>query len=473
MKKALVIFIALAMTFAAFADAPAAVCDITTFTGNASVTWGVDLESGKTGFKNDTQVTFVFDIFSKGIKNSEGEGVWGDIGMGIRSWEDNAYYRLWYTSAGQSPSLNMPAIQLDHAIIHINDFYIGIAAGDTKVGNLEILQAVSSDNGNYKINDVGADKDQGITLGYANDLFGVDVDVRSKADAAGADTYTFAPISCADEAAYVPAKDEVVYIPTYGEKTGDGTSTVAKLFGDEAAYFASVGYGLYKKTTTKGAAGTVYTDNYAFAGQVDIKAVAGLTLNGGMSYDASISKNNVGAFGKVVYEYALDDTFYVKPQVGFSKDPADKKLMSAGLFFGWNKNENQDTNIYFIDKDVSNGFSVATQKDLDEDALPLTIGIWDSASLVPNLTFGAEFLTADITASTLDAKVVGEAKYNMNGIVPKLGISTNLADNSPLALKAGVEFNGFIANTSFSADYATTDLGDDKGTFSVTAKVSF
>ena len=47
MKKALVILMALSMVFAAFADEPAVKNEIAEFTGNASVTWGVDLDAGK------------------------------------------------------------------------------------------------------------------------------------------------------------------------------------------------------------------------------------------------------------------------------------------------------------------------------------------------------------------------------------------------------------------------------------------
>jgi hypothetical protein len=35
-----------------FADEPAADVSITEFKGNAKVTWGMDLDAGKTGFKN-------------------------------------------------------------------------------------------------------------------------------------------------------------------------------------------------------------------------------------------------------------------------------------------------------------------------------------------------------------------------------------------------------------------------------------
>ena len=62
MKKALVVFLALAMIAGVFADEPVAESSIAGFSGNASVTWGVDLDSKKTGFSNDA--SSAIDIIS-------------------------------------------------------------------------------------------------------------------------------------------------------------------------------------------------------------------------------------------------------------------------------------------------------------------------------------------------------------------------------------------------------------------------
>ena len=51
MKKALVIFLALAMVCSVFAAEPAAEVSIAEFKGDASVAFGFDLDTLKTGFK--------------------------------------------------------------------------------------------------------------------------------------------------------------------------------------------------------------------------------------------------------------------------------------------------------------------------------------------------------------------------------------------------------------------------------------
>ncbi|NLD48041.1 MAG: autotransporter, partial [Clostridiaceae bacterium] len=79
MKKALVVFLALAMIAGVFADEPVAESSIAGFSGNASVTWGVDLDSKKTGFSNDASAELKVTLATGGDKTSAGDGVWGEI----------------------------------------------------------------------------------------------------------------------------------------------------------------------------------------------------------------------------------------------------------------------------------------------------------------------------------------------------------------------------------------------------------
>ena len=52
MKKALSVFLMLALVGSVFAAEPVADVNIAEFKGEASVQWGVDLDTMKTGFKN-------------------------------------------------------------------------------------------------------------------------------------------------------------------------------------------------------------------------------------------------------------------------------------------------------------------------------------------------------------------------------------------------------------------------------------
>ena len=60
MKKIIAMGAAVALAASMFAAEPAANAAVTEFTGNASVEWGVDLDSKKTGFKNSTDAQLKF-----------------------------------------------------------------------------------------------------------------------------------------------------------------------------------------------------------------------------------------------------------------------------------------------------------------------------------------------------------------------------------------------------------------------------
>lgn len=80
MKKALVILMALAMVFAAFADDPAWNFGITKFDGSAELDYIIDLDAETTGMKNvKTESAIEFTLISKGEKVTTGDGLWGEL----------------------------------------------------------------------------------------------------------------------------------------------------------------------------------------------------------------------------------------------------------------------------------------------------------------------------------------------------------------------------------------------------------
>ena len=101
MKKALSVFLMTAMAFGAFADEPVADVNIAEFSGNAAVQWGVDLDSGTTGFQNSYEVNLKLNLLNNGTKSTTGDGVWGELvlktdGDSFLQWQnkdkdDNAF----------------------------------------------------------------------------------------------------------------------------------------------------------------------------------------------------------------------------------------------------------------------------------------------------------------------------------------------------------------------------------------------
>ena len=167
MKKALVVFLALAMIAGVFADEPVAESSIAGFSGNASVTWGVDLDSKKTGFKNDASADFKVTLAKGGSKTSAGDGVWGEIKIEAKDLKiENA-------------EIKDGTAEVKEAKLHLGPVTVGIMKGDTKVGGYNAPRALNYEK-NAKVDAVNESKEHGIVIQYsAGDIFSIDVDFRS------------------------------------------------------------------------------------------------------------------------------------------------------------------------------------------------------------------------------------------------------------------------------------------------------
>ena len=490
MKKALVLLLALSMVFGVFAAEPVANVNVSEFSGEASVQWGVDLDSGKTGFKNDAKVTMKLNLLDGGDKASTGEGIWGEIK--IKTDGDTFDKVEGDDVAFGAVDLSNLKVKVDTAKLHFGDnAYIGIKSGDTLVGEYKLDTAVAAEqikNGNTGANtEIDADGkitkkySAGIVAGYGNDIFSVDVDFRSS---------------------------------------------------DEAQY----------------------SNAYSFAVDGALKAVDNLTLKAGYSkdfanpYDEDV---NDAFYVATDYKLGLNDTFYIKPQVGYvqcmksNTDDADKKTsenagnLVAALLFGWGDKADDKPGVYFLDKDedgknskkVTPGISVAMSKQLVgnkkydgeieykgvESPMKLAASFF-SGKIVKNLTAAAYFATdigktktEDKDGNTLYEGKKAEGyefaaglKYKLTAgegsITPQFGIAmankgyagtnkvinyNNVTDNGDknkvaedvLNIKAGAEFKGYVENTAFSVTYQSKNLKNDEekaklGTLNFKVKIS-
>ena len=486
MKKALVLLLALSMVFGVFAAEPVANVNVSEFKGEAAVQWGVDLDSGKTGFKNEAKVTLKLNLLDGGDKASTGEGIWGEIKI---KTDGDTFMK----AEGQDAAIGtLPTkVKVDAAKLHFGDnAYIGIMSGDTLVGEYKLDTAVAAEqiaNGNTGANTEITDNkitkqySAGIVAGYGNDIFSVDVDFRSS---------------------------------------------------DEAQY----------------------SNAYSFAVDGALKAVDNLTLKAGYSkdfanpYDETV---NDAFYVATDYKLGLNDTFYIKPQVGYvqymksNTDDADKKTsenagnLVAALLFGWGDKADDKPGVYFLDKDedgknskkVTPGISVAMSKQLVgnkkydgeieykgvESPMNLAVSFF-SGKIVKNLTAAAYFATdigktktEDKDGNTLYEGKKAEGyefaaglKYKLTAgegsITPQFGIAmankgyatksgvinyNNVTDNGTknsvaedvLNIKAGAEFKGYVENTAFSVTYQSKNLKNDEekaklGTLNFKVKIS-
>ena len=478
MKKALVLLLALSMVFGAFADEPVANVNVSEFSGEASVTWGVDLDAERTGFSNSAKATLKLNLIDGGDKSSTGEGVWGEIK--IKTDGDT------FAKAEGDDALALPGlkVKVDTAKLHFGDnAYIGITSGDTLVGEYKLDTAVAAEqikNGNTGANTEITDGkitkqySAGIVAGYGNDLFNVDVDFRSSDETQYSSAYSFAvdgALKAVDnltlKAGY--SKD---FANPYDEDVNDAfyVATDYKLGLNDTFYIKpQVGYVQYMKSNTDDA-------------------------------DKKTSVNN----GNLV----------------------------AALLFGWGDKADDKPGVYFLDKDedgknskkVTPGISVAMSKPLvynmkydgelqfkgTSSVTTLAVSFF-SGEIVENLTAAAYYATTFGEKVTEDKdgnetkvaeyegyEFAAGLKYKLavgeGSITPQFGIAmANKAFNSGvinytdkdatdadnkdkevLNIKAGVEFGGYVENTTFSVVYASNNLKDkdNAGTLNFTCKIA-
>ncbi|MBP5520183.1 MAG: autotransporter outer membrane beta-barrel domain-containing protein [Treponema sp.] len=580
-----------------FADEPAVDIKLAEFNGNATAKWGVDLDAGQTGFTNtEGDLNIKLNLWNEGEKSTTGDGIWGEIkikgkALAIRGKDgrsannveittktfidaadiavddngtpadesDDKYYfnttelkkdgdKYYFESesTGKMKDWDGDAkVELDTAKIHFGDkFYIGIKKGDAQVGEYKFDGAIrSADNDNAKwITNVGPDKySQGIVLGYGDDNFGLDIDLRSYFD---------------DDVTHTNYTNSYAFAAEAQLK--DTNSFVSGLSVDVGA-----GYNITDKFSTRNKDnGLKSVTKFSIEDSVD--------AGGGTTY--GIEGTNLHALGysaRVGYKLSLDDKKYVKPVVGLTGtyttfdtaavDDVSKSTntLFAGVMFGLGETKDSDAGVYYLSdgdqtKKITPGFSVVAAIPFDTvynvDGDKLTVKDKIAAVIVPSayidsdvvegLKFAAysemAFLKeskasdfdGDITvyngakdnderfAIALAAGVAYDIKSGDLTITPKAGVrfaneaffDNEINDFAPLSnhkifesgydkmgvssgdgylnLKAGVDVNGLIDNTTVFAEYESANLLNDTdydekhynvklGTFNIGAKIHF
>lgn len=359
MKKALSVFLMTAMAFGAFADEPVADVNIAEFSGNASVQWGVDLDTMKTGFSNDYEVNLKLNLLNNGSKSTTGDGVWGELvlktdGDSFIGWRnggdtDKMNDDAFGSNTGMDNDLSLKVF-VDTAKIHIGPAYIGIKRGDTQTGELKMDAAIRSadDDQSKWLGNVGPDKyTQGIVLGMDTDIVKVDLDLRSYA--------VDKTVPSKDNTSNQGDDDVVIHEITHQYTDAYAAALEAELKGD--------GIGVEGLSVKAGAsfnfAENFYPGNYAAWKQ----EFASLNEKG----EPTGAQRVLGYSASVGYKLGLDDTFYIRPQVGFTGQTGFFKTevgnetlnatstsmdMAAGLLFGWGEiGMDQDAGVYYLDDD--------------------------------------------------------------------------------------------------------------------------
>ena len=442
MRKIIAITAMAAMVAAAaMADEPDVDLKIAEISGNAKVTWGIDLDSdavtGRTGFKNETEAKLKVNIANGGSKLTEGEGVWGELEVKVAD-----------ALTVENGSVGGGSAAIETAKLHIGDLYIGIKSGDTQVGVLNLSNALRSDKYGVAAKGDYATA-HGLTVGYGNDLFGIDVDFRSAPS--GTDYYT-------DDYA-IAAEAQLKDLSGLSAKAGVSYAIDSKKLG----LFGSVGYKL--------AMGDNYLKVSAGAGFEKLDGVDGLSNgeaaasvlyawgdekdeNGGVYYlDNDNAKKRTPGVGVAVYLPLVKNTYLDIVPAFYSGEIVEN--LTASVLGEFEIPVGPDW-----PDGTGLGMAVA-------GGVSYKVAVGDAITVTPQAGF--RFANADYAAGKAGGVFTASNTDNS-------GLTDTVADpDGLLNVKAGVEIGGLIPNTTFSAWYQSRNMFADTakaGTFNIQAKIA-
>ena len=335
-------------------------------------------------------------MLNGGEKSTTGDGVWGEL---VIKTNGDTFAKATNLSYLALPAMN---VVVDKAQINFGPAYVGITAGDTEVGKLKMDAAVKSADSDNAVTlaSVGSKNyTQGITIGYKNDMFNVAADVRSYAESEGVWRLDYVPAGYPDE--------KKIALPgsLYGS---EDEAKAAKEEVEE--YYKGIGTTVDVSITKIGnyyENADQYSHKYAMALEGEFTGVENLSVKAGVSYDfgtlqgeskgfdvdgdgkADITVGKAATLGystSAGYKLALNDTFYVRPQVGFAGtsvfgedipipffytiDTGSVTTMNmvTGVLFGWGDTADAHPGVYYMDDDdykkVTPGVSVVVNMPL-------------------------------------------------------------------------------------------------------------
>lgn len=289
----------------------------TDLTGEASVKFGSDIDTGKCGFATEQKIKLKINLLNLGevwADNPDALPVWGDIriatyGDPLRYFVDGKSGDKLALNDGDNTEDGAFRIYVDQAKIHIGNAFINL---------------YDRDNSN---------------LGYVNYTTGPDVAYEFM----GIDTkrryghvLTTKPLH-----SYLTSKssDEKT---VYGLQAGYEMDNVFKLSGD----FASTMEWIAGKedpskdsaSPTKNATDWVYkiTGSFLMVPKLDIEA----GYSNGILGEDAVYKQDMRFGAQVSYEWDFFDIYYLKPKAGFTMVQLENRgqaypLISGGILLGW------------------------------------------------------------------------------------------------------------------------------------------
>ncbi|MBE6353724.1 Ig-like domain-containing protein [Treponema sp.] len=282
----------------------------TGLTGDASVTWGFDLDTGRSGFTTDQNIKLKMDVLNLGEvwagDNKEALPVWGEIriytkGDPVRYMVDSDSETDPYVNSGDF------AIMVDRAKVHVGDAYITLF-----------------------------DKDYS-DLGYVNYTTGSDVAFSFMA--ADPD-YRYGHLTKRNLHTYLSSYDEDAEV--FGLSAGYEMPNVFKLQADVASTMEWVA-GSDNHTSDTADPSHNATD-YVYKVYGEFNWIKNLSVQAGFSSGVlgkdSTIKPDLRFGAQTDYQWNFYDIFYLKPSAGVTMMQLEGMgdvypLYSAGIMLGW------------------------------------------------------------------------------------------------------------------------------------------
>ncbi|HAH61661.1 MAG TPA: hypothetical protein DCL73_06145 [Treponema sp.] len=287
----------------------------TELTGDASVTYGTDLDTGRSGFTTDQNIKLKINLLNLGeiwSDNSDALPIWGDIriyteGDPLRYYVDD--------DSGTDLSLNDDddtedggfKIVVDHAKIHIGDAFVTL---------------YDRDNSN---------------LGYVNYTTQPDVAFEF----IGIDTdYRYGHLDGRTLQSYLSSTDDEDTV--YGLQCGYGLDNIFSVAFDFASTMQWIAGA---EDTTEDTADPSHDATdwiYKISGSFDL--VPNLSIKAGYSNgilgEDSVYKQDMRFGGQISYEWDFYDIYYLKPTAGCTMVQIESRgkaypLFTAGFLLGW------------------------------------------------------------------------------------------------------------------------------------------
>lgn len=334
MKKIFGVFLALLLGTGAFAADPVADLSVAEFDGSASVTFGVDLNTGLTGFKNENEASIKFNLFSAGDKSTIGSGIWGELKVTSQA-------TLIGPDGITIEDEDEPAVEVETAILHFGPVYMGIKSLNLAFDGFTFPHAVGSwwgygdwqgDISDLTIQSFNENFNNGIVLGFKNEMVKVEASLKSRpglfksvsTELIKAESVEVGSTSVTGDSATWTSKGDTYITPALeGIVYSAAGPTVTVDYDDDKREWVVKGQGTIIKLTYMPDDDSIFwSNNFAIGGLVELTLITDLKISVAANYLLSDEKlgdaGDMGLYAGIEYKFPIGDKFFIKPVIAYS-----------------------------------------------------------------------------------------------------------------------------------------------------------